>query len=386
MHPKLLDQESPLGSYFGPLKPRLSDRVMSQASFDKIKNLADTLPHDVSSFWGFEVPLHLNSDISNGDADFLFCSTQSEHQARVLAGDSQSEIPAGYLELPAWSKVQAFCKKWEDQSHVLHKQLLNVWLEFDVASNEPPYQPSFFFGLLPPERTTPAKRRRVITTALNELNSGVISQGFTEALNTVMIRRDSSWIFQVGLMMSRNTEAIRVCIRDLASTDEVMHLVHDLEWPGDLLELRSLLTELEPMCHSIDLDIDLSTGPDGKIGPKLGIECSFGRSQAVATYTKKFTEWLLDRGFLTEEGAAGLIAYNGLVHQDADPSAWPDHLIKRAAITGPDVANQIACWVHHIKVVYQPSEPLSAKAYLAALPDRTSRRVLLERIKANNLV
>ena len=316
-------------------------------------------------------------------ADFLFCSTQAERHSKVLAGQStRSQIPASYLEMPAWQKIQHFCQSWESESHELNGQLHNTWLEFDVSTNSPPYQPSFFFGLLPPEATTVAKRRRVISAALTELAPEIMHPAFQKALNKVMIRRDNSWIFQIGIMLARESSALRLCLRDLADADEAVQLLVDLDWTGDVEEVRLLLLELAPLCESIDLDIDLDTGPSPSIGAKLGIECSFGRSDKTMVYTDKFTQWLVNQHMLSADCAEALVAYNGLVHQDANPAAWSSHLLKLAVLSGPDVANQIACWVHHIKVVYQQGEPLSAKAYLAALTDRMPRQVLRDAIAA----
>lgn len=378
-----MQQEFSLGDYFPPLEHRIAGRIISAAAYASIKSFVDTLPGSVSALWGFEVPLHPEAGAANGVADFLFCSTQPERHSRVLAGQSKrSKVPAAYLEMPAWQKIQHFCQSWEDESHELHGQLHNTWLEFDVATNSPPYQPSFFFGLLPPDATTAAKRRRVISAALSELAPEIMTPVFVKALNKVMIRRDDSWVFQVGIMLARETSALRLCLRDLADADEAVQLLVDLGWPGDVEQVRSLLLELAPLCESIDLDIDLETGPAPVLGAKLGIECSFGRSDKTMAYTDKFTRWLVNRDMLSADCAEALVAYNGLVHQDANPQAWSSHLLKLAALSGPDMANQIACWVHHIKIVHQPDAPLSAKAYLAALTDRMSRQVLRDAIAA----
>jgi hypothetical protein len=378
-----LHQEFSLGDYFPPLEHRIAGRIISAAAYARIKSFVDTIPGSVSALWGFEVPLHPSAGGDNGVADFLFCSTQPERHSKVLAGQSaRSKIPVEYLEMPAWQKIQGFCQSWENESHELNGQLHNTWLEFDVATNQPPYQPSFFFGLLPPDATTAAKRRRVIGAALTELTPEIMTPAFSRALNKVMIRRDKSWVFQVGIMLARETTALRLCLRDLADPDEAVQLLIDLGWSGDVDPVRSLLLELAPLCESIDLDIDLETGPAPSIGAKLGIECSFGRSDRTMAYTEQFTQWLVRHDMLSVDCAEALVAYNGLVHQDANPAAWSPHLLKLAALSGPDMANQIACWVHHIKVVYQPDTPLSAKAYLAALTDRMSRQVLRDAIVA----
>ncbi len=356
-----------LGDFFPPLESRLRG-IISPLYIERCRKLADTLPGALSAFWGFEVPLGQ----AERTADFLLCCTQEEGHSRILADrNSQFRIRPDLQHLPAWTKTRNFCQVWEDVDRELYGQLLNTWLEFDISRSEPPYEPSLFFGTPPPERASPEIRREIIFSALRVLEPFIITPKFGEMLDRVLAPRDQSWVFQVGMMLARPTKAIRLCFRDLAIPQGATALLEDLEWIGDLKSLEALLEELSLHCASIDIDIDLGEA----VGPKIGIECSFDRNQKTPFYTEQFCQWLMQRNIIDQEYALSLCSYTGLVHQDADRDVWPEELLKLAAISGPDVANYIACWVHHIKVTVEPDLPLSAKAYLAALTDRLPRSI-----------
>jgi hypothetical protein len=137
-----------------------------------------------------------------------------------------------------------------------------------------------------------------------------------------------------------------------------------------------LLDELGQRSDSIDIDIDVGE----VIGDKIGLECSFGKNKLTLERMFALTQWLAEQGVSSKEKAEALMAFNGLVHQDAEPGKWAPFLMKVASIAGPDVANHISCWLHHVKVVLESNKPLSAKGYLGVVPDRLARQVLRERM------
>ena len=89
-----------------------------ESSLLKIRQYADSLPGQVSDFFGFECPLAANDHA----VDLLFCSTQLEGHAKILAGQHRSiSMPEKLLQMPAWQKVREFCIDWENPSSGLYK-------------------------------------------------------------------------------------------------------------------------------------------------------------------------------------------------------------------------------------------------------------------------
>ncbi|KZX60304.1 hypothetical protein A3709_11985 [Halioglobus sp. HI00S01] len=184
-----------------------------------------------------------------------------------------------------------------------------------------------------------------------------------------------SYIFQLGVMFARNMPAIRVCIRDI-KVEEVVPMLLEVGWQGEQYMLASTLTALAQRCERIDLDIDVGESVLGKVG----LECYFGRDLKTLERIAHLGSWLVDNGCATSAKVDAMIQFHGLVHQDRSSDLWPDYLLKMAILAGHGVANQMNYWLHHIKVVFQPKLPLSAKAYLGVSHDRMSRENLREQM------
>lgn len=363
-----------LGDYFPPLDTKISRQLIGESQLAKIRNYADFIPGQVSAFFGFECPL------ASGQyaADLLFCSTQLEGHSKILAGQHHAiAMPPEFLELSAWRKVREFCIDWEDPSSPLNQQLLNIWLEFDIAKSEPPYAPNIFFGTLPPEKFASRNEGHlIILEALERLVPEALEGERALTLNNVFKSLPvNAHIFQVGAMLAREVPAIRLCLRDI-DRSEIIPTLSNMGWVGAEDELASLIDELDQHSDQIDIDIDVGE----TIGDKIGLECSFGRNSLTLNRMRSFTNWLVEKKLTSREKAQALMDFNGLVHQDSEPEKWAHFLLKIAAISGRDVANHISCWLHHIKLVHEVNRPLTAKAYLAVAPDRLPRQILRERI------
>ena len=148
---KKLHPQFSLGDYFPPLDSKISRRSISESSLLKVRQYADSLAGQVSDFFGFECPLAANDHA----VDLLFCCTQLGCHAKILAGQHKSiSMPAELLQMSAWRKVREFCVDWENPSSGFYKQILNIWLEFDIGKSAAPYIPSIFFGVQPPDQSS----------------------------------------------------------------------------------------------------------------------------------------------------------------------------------------------------------------------------------------
>jgi hypothetical protein len=276
------------------------------------------------------------------------------------------------LNIPAWNIIQNFCCDWEDPQSSLHKKLLNIWLEFDVGESQAPYIPSIFFGTLPPDEEEDKNASSIIIDALSRLVPEALEgQRGKQLFEVFNLLPAQAYIFQVGVMLSRKLPAIRICIRNIEPSKIVSSLIA-MGWTGSVDRLSQVTEEISDYTTSIDIDIDVGE----TIGDKIGMECSFGHDQQTPEKLRNFTEWLIRNNMTSEEKAKALVSFHGLIHQDTDPDKWPQYAQKIAALLGNDVIHIIPYYVNHIKVVYQEGKSLSAKAYLAFKPDRTTRSFL----------
>ena len=181
-------------------------------------------------------------------------------------------------------------------------------------------------------------------------------------------------------MLARQTDALRLCIRDIAPA-QIPNYLAKIGWPGSTTDLSDLVERLSGFVDSIRLDIDVSD----RVHPKLGLECYMADKLQPATEPRwaVFLEDLVEGGLCRPAKRDGLLAYTGFLRQRDYGDLWPEYLQDISALLGNGLSENILFkGLHHIKVVYQPEQPLAAKAYLHVqqvwLPSASPTRVKAE--------
>jgi hypothetical protein len=164
-------------------------------------------------------------------------------------------------------------------------------------------------------------------------------------------------VFQVGRMLARGTEAMRLCVRGLEVAD-VVPLLERLQWSGDTVALGALLHSLGERTASINLALDVDEG----VRPGIGLEC---RLPSDPDSANAFLDSLEVSGLATREKRAALDRFPGVSVPARDDTPWPAHLTRAAAFLGPGYLSVCRRWVHHIKLVFDGRAVTAAKAYLA---------------------
>jgi len=366
-----------VADYLRPLAGDLPGTLVAAPARDAIIDLAARLPGAITSFCGFECPL----GSADARADFLLCSTREEGHAGVLAGMHDSIALAPELRTqPAWQRVAAFCRAWLAAGSPLGGELMNTWLEFDIASDaDALVEPSMFFGTHPPAPgADPRGQLAALREALAVLDPPALHGHRGRALETLLAALPRGChVFQVGAMWSRGQAAIRLCLRGVEHV-AVPALLDVLDWPGDGDDVAVLLDTFGAHASRVDLDLDLGT----RIGPKIGLECYLGTDAATAARLAALSAALVRVDACTPAKAAALDAYQGLTLQDAAPAHWPPHLAALARAGGRGLSSALCRWVHHIKLVHEPGQALTAKAYLAVEHHLLARRELRAHIDA----
>ncbi|MBN1219837.1 MAG: hypothetical protein JXM69_12990 [Anaerolineae bacterium] len=349
------------------LGPDLPPALISPENLVNIAAVAQYLPGAITTFFGFECAL--------GDemprADFLTRTTANEVGVSILAGHNASAaLPDSWQTHPIWQRIHAFCQNWASPASPLHGQVNNIWLEFDVPSlsyeerglrGEIPL-PSCFFGPKDCNQATAQKfQNSGVAAALQLLQNQALPPPIeTNLLRCLAQLPAEASVFQVGMMLARPTEAIRLCIWDITPAEIPIYLTQ-LGWPGSTGDLAALISTLSGFVDIIMLDLDV--GP--AVLPKIGLECYFNtyRQPAREPRWPRFLAHLVETGLCCPAKRDGLLAYPGWVQPDSRQANWPDHLAPSPLLAGCYQTVFIR-GVHHIKIVYQPGQPCQAKAYL----------------------
>lgn len=347
--------------YLVPLLPHLPSGLFSAHACSNIRSIARHIPGLATFFFGFESPL----GIIDARADFLLCFKPTESGREILSGQhDRLHLPNSFFIAPAWQRVQAFCQTWADPNSSLYNKVENTWLEFDIEENQPAIPlPSFFFGTYNAiqAKMPPHQHQWVTGNALKCLFNNTLSIDIQRQLLTCFnALPNEAYVFQVGTMLARNTDAIRICIRNIAPEQVVPYLI-DVGWSGSAEELNTIVERLAGVVDRVDLDIDVGAS----VYPKVGLECYLGLQPQYEPRWAHLLNGLVEKGLCVPEKQKALLAYPGYNHERINTEVWPKQLLKMSALMGPRYLSMLIRSIHHIKIVYQPNTPLQAKAYVA---------------------
>jgi hypothetical protein len=286
----------------------------------------------------------------------------------ILSSDAEPSILAKWMALaasasdrpdhPAWNRVREFCTRWDDPSSPLHHGVRETWLEFDLEVDGPAIpSPSLFFGLR--LETPPDHAYAIAEQALYALDyePGQLPRPLRQCFEACPSQAP---VNQIGVMLSRRTDALRVC-NEARTLDPVIPYLMQVGWPGPIDELDHLIAELMPLADPhVMIDIDVSA----RTHPKLGLELSFGNQPEDEPRWAALLDVFVAHELCTSAKRDALLDWPGVTVPTSEPVPWPGHLIVASLSRPPDQFSAFVRRLLHVKIVYQPGQPLEAKAYL----------------------
>lgn len=354
---------SSLTDYIKLVEPYTSSALISPETWLKIKAVADFLPRNITSFFGFECPL----TIAEPQSDFLICTDAEPSESKILASEN-GELPLALISAPIWEQINQFSKEWQNQVSILHQQVNNIWLEFDINDYHSDLPlPSCFFGAQSLySRKSPhvniAENRyewvtgKALPLLLNDNLPESVAANFCHCLDFLP---QEAYVFQIGLMLARKIKnQVRVCIRNI-SPGEIPEYLQEIGWTGSVDILKGFLRELSGLVDRIDLDIDVGE----TVAPKIGLECYLLEQPKLEPRWQLFLNYLVDRNLCLSSKQAALLAYPGFIREKNYQGVWPSYLSKKVRENSSEVV--FFRRINHIKIVYQEDQPQLAKAYLA---------------------
>lgn len=359
-----------LAEYVELLGPTLSPQLISAEHFSYIRAIAQVLPSAMTYFFGLECPL----GTPEAQGDFLVCTTTEDGGPKIL-GDRHDYIhlPDSLKAHPVWNQVQHFGLVWGEEGSTLHEKINNVWLEFDVDGMPDAVPvPSCFFGpraVYSQPAAEGAAYHWITRQGLQLLRNQAIPPAIERKLFQCLDQLPpEAYVFQIGTMLARKADGVRICIRDIAP-DRVGDYLKQLGWVGCVAELESWLKELSALTERVDVDLDVGE----TIGAKIGLECYLGKQPKFEPRWESFLNYLIDNGLCVPEKREGLLAYPGCIREKDYRDIWPRELNKLSQLLGAGYEILFFKGLHHIKVVYQSDAAPVAKAYLSV------RQVVVEK-------
>lgn len=347
----------------------LPEPLVSRVAYERIRRVAAMIPAVATDFFGFECRL----GEATGRTDFLLCLKPDVGGRAVLAGTHpEADFPAPVFEIDVWRRLRRLARGWVDPVSPLYEPVRNVWLEFDLGSEpEAVPVPCVFFGtdrlsgeLLGGKGAVATNAAWMIDTALPILRGTALEPPLRGALVQALGALPAgARVFQVGLMLARPGDAIRLCIRELGGS--ALEYLRAAGWCGEEAVLAAALAESEGV-DRIALDIDVVPGG---VHPRIGVECVFDATLVGRRRLGAFLGRLVDVGACLPDNRDALLTWPRLLHSNGREDDWPADLLARANGMPTRTVSAFWRWIYHIKLVHDHNGLPEAKAYLAVKQD-----------------
>jgi hypothetical protein len=348
-----------LDSYFEILDPHIKPSLISAEYVSAIRRVAGLFPTFVPNVFGFESRLNNNS--SRTDFAINMTAKGSELLAWKLFDQSQPEV---FRQDERWKRVSHFFQEWGKTNSSPFADANSVWLEFDMdrlsAAQLVPSVVLFAYWL------DSFNSKMVVQRPLNWLTGTILpilrgaalpdylERNFLQCIELAM----PSLYFQVGSMLSRNIDVLRLCIFNITG-DEITSFLSRIGVEECLAEIEQALADFAGLVDSLCLHMDIGE----VIYPRIGIELLYDNLHPWKRQPNKETRWfqlfdkLVERGLCTPEKQEALLAWTGYVpitqsSGGQELNSMSDGLLLRG--------------LQHIKLVFSPNQPPEAKAYFGA--------------------
>lgn len=346
------------------IAPSIPENLISNQNLFEIKKLSDYFIEDLTSFQIFES--RLNSYDNQSDYCFAISSKNGE---RETLSDllSNGKLPKRFLKNSAWENLRNFTREWINPNSILYENIIGLWFEFDTASTIPETPiPSIFIQPRSNYAITGdfASQHYWITNISMQLLKGKplspnVEKKINECLNK--LPGDSS-LFQIGTMLSRNDDEIRIVIKRIRP-EEIIPYLESIGWSdNEKEELSIILDDIKRVITRFVLHISVGE----HINPKIGIECSFYPDKYhQEPGWGKFLEYLQEKELCNNVKYSALLEFSGIEPQEYNKNFDSSDFMPSVMISNEKTNSALIRYISHIKLVYSPDKPTVAKAYPA---------------------
>lgn len=330
---------------FTELIPYIPQELVSSEIIDRIKILNRKLPASLTTAGGFECRLGKNEP----SADWQICINLSDYGREVLADKTdRGKLDDSLFNTVQWQHIRKFASYWSDPASPLYKRTNNIWLEFDLErlKEEVPV-PGLFFNIMP--ETEDSSKEDIcdcIIDGLTCLGGKSLRKKIRDNLRfCLQALPEGARVVYAALMMSRDTEAVRVVI-DI-DKGYLKDYLASIKFPDSTQELMELLEELSQFAGFCRYNLDISD----RILSRTGIECFLpGKKDKEKPDWKGFLDYLASRSLCTREKCDALLRWTGYTRTIFPSELYYSYIFRK---------------ISHIKIVRQKAFPLEAKAYMS---------------------
>lgn len=337
-----------LYDYFNLIKPYLPNSIVNQDSLLLLEKVTKQLPI---------VPIFLLESRLSDSCDRIDLSLGIKPKKI-----SQEEI---LINSPFWQKLLFFSEIWTISGTIANKMVEDIWLEIDLDSDiNNLLIPCFFITFNSQEfRNIDIDEKLLIIQKISSffIENYRINKNKVNVLKHCLKKLpDSSSMVQIGIMLSRGKDKIRVNIENLKGLEiwEYLGKITNIEPDQKLKEIISIFT---PLSDRIILTFDLE---NENIGSRIGLECFLNKQPQKEVRWDQFLKILVEMNCCTPEKKEDLLNWSGLIQKKDILTSYPQNLKEIEPWMEKEIISVFFRTINHLKLIYQPNLPLEAKAYL----------------------
>lgn len=336
------------------LAPYLLPELTTFGAVADLNSLADHLPPILQG--GFECRLNGNTS----QVDLQQCISAEESQPETLKEYISKIVSSSIAENDTWSRLQDFLEEWLQPDSLLQQNIIEIWLEFDNQGGADSLPiPAIFLGF-PQKALSKAEIFPVLEKALNLLLGDTPWHQWKNNLERCFIAcSDPVFVSHVGIMLSRNSPALRVNIKRLQA-DSLIPYLQSIGWENETESLAILASQLFSLVERITICLDVGT----KIYPRIGLECIFLNQPPDESRWGSLLDYLITQKLCQPAKKEALLNWVGQTTPLNAETSWSSQLIVESLLKPNHNFTSFDRRLSHIKVTWQPNHPLKAKAYL----------------------
>lgn len=343
--------------YLKVVIPHLDSELVSSEALSRIQALAQVLPP--FSIAGFECRLG---------------KEQSRVDFQVNFPPLTLNLPESFLTHSVWRTFQDLCQQCIDPTSLLHRSVESLWLEFDLPEQSSQVPIPCFFLVLNQENISEFQDlSKTVIRLLNHPTNSLLESNLRLCVNSVP---DGGRIAHLGAMLSRTAKEVRVVVKEISS-QQLLDYLGKIGWKNITNTLESLVFTLSEFADTLGLSFDVGD----TVHPRIGLEYFWEKQPPDEPRWQLFLDRVVERGLCTPAKRNALLAWPGFSQKADIPDLWPTNLAGSDLFLGSKVLSVFWRKNNHIKIIYEPGNPLEVKAYIGfghtwwTFSDLTRRKV-----------
>lgn len=335
-------------NHFSAMEASFSPALLSDGYVAAVQHLCSLFPFDTATEFGFET--RLGDPVAS--CDFFLMISRNSDGAMMLAGKSPvAGLSPHLLEDPFWRNLVRLFTAWTDPDTLLSASIEQFWLEFDFSATEYNTTPNIFFRIRQETGLSRTMQWTSMLRALDEIYQILFAIAFPAQLGENLRRcivslPEKAGLYQVGFMIPRKTEAIRLVLTNFDKQSILSYLNH-IGWTGETEAVKQMIDD-----YASRFDYSVYNIHIGKtVLPFFGIEMYF-RDMRQPQWEPRWNEIFR---LLESENLAIASKWQGLTGfcgQKTVSGLFPVRYLKG---------------INHMKLSYKKGQPVECKGYFGTM-------------------